>query len=202
MGRYLGASIPTRLLIKKTKNYFTKIDVIKDQEKILKQINEYIDLSFYYIDYGEDYIYLRLNEKKTNEYLKELLKEINPIMGMDRYLFFNLYRDENTKEEFKFDNTHIKYIETEDDSNYFISGDNDKYMLKEVYTCLDGAPWLFDFKDEFYDLRTSMQAINIWINFEKIFSEDENVLLMLINKFAKTYFKSKLSKVMIFNITE
>lgn len=202
MGRYLGASIPTRLLIKKAKNSFTKIDVIKDQEKIIDKINEYIDLSFYYITYGEDYIYLRLNEKKTNEYLKELLKEINPIMGMDRYLFFNLYRDENTKEEFKFDNTHIKYIETEDDSNYFISGDNDKYMLKEVYTCLDGAPWLFDFKDEFYDLRTSMQAINIWINFEKFFSEDENVLLMLMNKFAKTYFKSKLSKVMIFNITE
>lgn len=202
MGRYLGASIPTRLLIKKAKNSFTKIDVIRDQEKIIDKINEYIDLSFYYITYGEDYIYLRLNEKKTNEYLKELLKEINPIMGMDRYLFFNLYRDENTKEEFKFDNTHIKYIETEDDSNYFISGDNDKYMLKEVYTCLDGAPWLFDFKDEFYDLRTSMQAINIWINFEKFFSEDENVLLMLMNKFAKTYFKSKLSKIMIFNITE
>lgn len=202
MGRYLGASIPTRLLIKKAKNSFTKIDVIKDQEKIIDKINEYIDLSFYYITYGEDYIYLRLNEKKTNEYLKELLKEINPIMGMDRYLFFNLYRDENTKEEFKFDNTHIKYIETEDDSNYFISGDNDKYMLKEVYTCLDGAPWLFDFKDEFYDLRTSMQAINIWINFEKFFSEDENVLLMLMNKFAKTYFKSKLSRIMIFNITE
>lgn len=202
MGRYLGASIPTRLLIKKAKNSFTKIDVIKDQEKIIDKINEYIDLSFYYITYGEDYIYLRLNEKKTNEYLKELLKEINPIMGMDRYLFFNLYRDENTKEEFKFDNTHIKYIETEDDSNYFISGDNDKYMLKEVYTCLDGAPWLFDFKDEFYDLRTSMQAINIWINFENFFSEDENVLLMLMNKFAKTYFKSKLSKIMIFNTTE
>ena len=75
-------------------------------------------------------------------------------------------------------------------------------MLKEVYTCLDGAPWLFDLKDEFYDLRTSMQAINIWINFEKFFSEDETVLLMLMNKFAKTYFKSKLSKIMIFNITE
>lgn len=202
MGRYLGASIPTRLLIKKGRDSFSKIDVIKEQEKIINKINEYIDLSFYYITYGEDYIYLRLNEKKTNEYLKGLLKEINPIMEMDRYLFFNLYRDENTKEEFKFDNTHIKYIETEDDSNYFISGDNDKYMLKEVYACLDGAPWLFDFKDEFHGLKVSMQTINIWINFEKIFSEDENVLLMLMNKFAKTYFKSKLSKIMIFNITE
>ena len=202
MGRYLGASIPTRLLIKKTKNYFTKIDVIKDQEKILKQINEYIDLSFYNIDYGEDYIYLRLNEMKTNEYLKELLEEINPIMKMKGYLFFNLYRDENTKEEFKFDNTHIEYIKTEDDSFYYIVGDDEKYKLREKYACLDGARWLFDFKDEFYDLRVSMQVINIWINFEKFFSEDESVLLRLMNKFAKSYFKSKLSKVMIFNITE
>lgn len=202
MGRYLGASIPTKLVIRKRKDSFSKIDIIKEQDKIYDKLNQYIDLTFYYVAYGEDEIYFKLNEEKANKYLKELLEEINSIMNLDNYLFYNLYREEDIEEQFKFDNTTIKVAKDDNDSVYYLTNDKDDKYLGEVYACFDGAPWLFDLEDDFSGIRATMKVVTLWINFEKFFSEDESKLLQLMNKFAKSYFKSKLSRVMIFHITE
>lgn len=199
MGRYLAASIPTQLFIKKKSERFTNLDLVKDKEKILNQINKYIDLSFYDIEGNEEQIHLKLIEEKANKYLKELLEEINPILDLDYYLQYCLFdREDNAK--LQYDNIVIKKDIKPNDIDYYMTAGKHKCEIEEDWACTDGAPWLFDLEDEFKLIGVRMFSIHIWLDFPKYFGENENKMLLLLNKFSKNYFKSELSKVMIFNI--
>lgn len=199
MGRYLAASIPTQLFIKKKSERFANLDLVKDKEKILNQINKYIDLSFYDIEGNEEQIHLKLIEEKTNKYLKELLEEINPILDLDYYLQYCLFdREDNAK--LQYDNIVIKKDIKPNDIDYYMTAGKHKCEIEEDWACTDGAPWLFDLEDEFKLIGVRMFSIHIWLDFPKYFGENENKMLLLLNKFSKNYFKSELSKVMIFNI--
>lgn len=199
MGRYLAASIPTQLFIKKKSERFANLDLVKDKEKILNQINKYIDLSFYDIEGNEEQIHLKLIEEKANKYLKELLEEINPILDLDYYLQYCLFdREDNAK--LQYDNIIIKKDIKPNDIDYYMTAGKHKCEIEEDWACTDGAPWLFDLEDEFKLIGVRMFSIHIWLDFPKYFGENENKMLLLLNKFSKNYFKSELSKVMIFNI--
>lgn len=199
MGRYLAASIPTQLFIKKKSERFANLDLVKDKEKILNQINKYIDLSFYDIEGNEEQIHLKLIEEKANKYLKELLEEINPILDLDYYLQYCLFdREDNAK--LQYDNIVIKKDIKPNDIDYYMTAGKHKCEIEEDWACTDGAPWLFDLEDEFKLIGVRMFSIHIWLDFPKYFGENENKMLLLLNKFSKNYFKSELSKVMIFNI--
>ena len=199
MGRYLAASIPTQLFIKKKSERFANLDLVKDKEKILNQINKYIDLSFYDIEGNEEQIHLKLIEEKANKYLKELLEEINPILDLDYYLQYCLFdREDNAK--LQYDNIVIKKDIKPNDIDYYMTAGKHKCEIEEDWACTDGAPWLFDLEDEFKLIGVRMFSIHIWLDFPKYYGENENKMLLLLNKFSKNYFKSELSKVMIFNI--
>ena len=141
-------------------------------------------------------------------------------MNLDNYLFYNLCRNNNDDrntiikitsskdEEIKKKKLETIKINSQKDESgseiyYLESTNHDNRILDESYAFFDSSPWLFDLDRELTDnVRISITVVDLWINFNKFFSEDETVLLMLLNKFSKTYFKSKLSKIMIFHITQ
>lgn len=204
MGRYLAAGLPTRITIKNRKDIFTNnsINITKDKDIILEKINQYIDLSFYELKNINDTIYLELNIEKANKHLKELLEEINPIMNLNSYLYYNL-SDEDIEESLKSNSITIKNEKANNEEKYYLKGNNQNDYIKEEYICLNGAPWLFDLESNLFRyIYISMKSLHLWINFDKFFSEDESTILMILNKFSKSYFKSNLSKAIIFYITE
>ena len=215
MGRFLAASIPTQLFIKRRGESFNNLDLIKDKEKILNQINKYIDLSFYDINEEEKQIYLKLNEEKANKCLKEFFKEIESILDLNHYLQFSLFKEEDTnegfdlknilkknetKKEINFDNIVIKKDIKENDINYYMTAGEKNHEINEDLSCIDGAPWLFDLIKELRSIGAQIYSIHIWLDYDKFCGEDENKMLQLLNKFSKSYFKSELAKIMIFNI--
>ena len=186
MGRFLAASIPTQLFIKRRGESFNNLDLIKDKEKILNQINKYIDLSFYDINKEENQIYLKLKEVKANKYLKEFFKEIESILELNHYLQFSLFKEEDTnegfdlrnilkknetKKEINFDNIVIKKDIKENDINYYMTAGEKNHEINEDLSCIDGAPWIFDFTKEFRSIingnieKPSSVALFNWISY-------------------------------------
>ena len=199
MGRYLAAAIPTKIGIRNRTDFYAlkEVDIFKDKDLILNKLSEYIDTNFYDISYEEDMLCLELNQEKTNKYLEEFLEEINDILDLSDYLFYMLFKEDT---EIKLNSIFLKVNE---ERECYLTRKNSNKYIEEESACFDGAPWAFDLDNKFYkSIRLSINAINLWVEIDKFECEDESKMLQLLNKFSKSYFKSELSKIMMFHITE
>ena len=206
MGRYLAAAIPTRIAIRNRNDFRARkeVNTLKDKDLILNKLTDYIDANFYNISYEEEILYLEINKDKTNKYLKEFLKEISLVLDLNSYLFYDLFGESEVVEKADIEEKlNVISLKSNKDGKYYLTGDNLDKSVAEDWACLNGAPWAFDLDEKFYgSLDLHIEAINIWIEFDKFVCEDETKMLRLLNKCAKVYFKSELSKIMMFHITE
>ena len=199
--------------------YKTYIEEPKTIEKSqTKDENQNYDYDYDEEDDDDDndgYIYLQLDEDKANKYLKELIEELHPLLNLDGYLFEFLYEKER-KELPEDYNIQIKklseegaqkiksgYLTGKKKGTLYIEGTSEEDLIVEESVIYFGAPWLFDYgSDERRNIKVTIKGLTLWMDEDKIFSEDETRLLMILNTLSKSYFKSPLSKSMIFYITE
>lgn len=197
---------------------FYKVYVDNEEEKE-KSLSEEDDEYNYYSSEKEDQregcIYLELDEAKANKYLKDLIEEIHPLLDLDGY-FFNYIFDKDREKLLEDYKINIDKVTEENisklPSNYqyraqpgelYIAGTSAKDCIAEENIIYFGAPWIFYPESDYNrNVKVKIDGLVLWYDTEKIDSEDETKLLTILNTLSKNHFKSPLSKVMIFYITE
>ena len=198
MGRYISSGILTEISIKKRKDSWytdSNFDIKKQIDEILNDINKIIDTSKYDIIEKSDEFILKLDTDFINKNIYDLLVEMNNINH--RINFINAIIEDK-----------VDCIDSEFKKKHPITctfnGDN--YIIKcgdmVRYDEIPFSPfyWLLSNKKLFYNVEIYGSMIPIWIDYQKISSDDETFLLMVLNKMKTKYFKSELSKCVIFEV--
>ncbi len=204
MGRYFANGLLTTLIIKKNKSGFIdrNFDLKKELDNILKDISSVIDVSLYeIIEENEEKCILSLKTSVVNDNIHELLQELFPLTRPNTYGFCDLKRTSD-KEMIM---------------NYSIKAERrlDKFSKKdEIYTIIVGSAentedfhyfplyWLISDKRIYNNTTIYGATILLWIDCNKYCGEDEYNMLRVINELKTKYYQSKLSKALIYYITE
>ncbi len=200
MGRYLAVGIATSIVMKKKDGWESseKFNVLENKDDMLKDLNNMIDVSKYECIYGNDYIVLQLKTEHFNDNIHELIKELYPMVNCENCILSNcekkvkILSNKFNKKDFpltisnkKRNAENIIYCvqsDYEEKLNYFTSPE---YYLFENY----------EYKK---NVKIDLYFINLWQDFDKYDGEDETKMLEIINKMSRLYYKSSLSKNMLF----
>lgn len=212
MSRFLANGIPTTIVIY-NKNGYEKEYLTKNKSKILNELNKMIDITKYDCIEEENSLVLEINRNFFNKNIHELIKEMHPIMDCHHYFLFNLFDKKNIDYENFNNNTYKIELEKHDENfeykneyekriltnNYFIRNDNEP--MTETLPFYSSEEWLFKENNELAQ-NTSVQTyfIMIWFDANHLTSEDETMLLYLLNKFSRNQFKNELAKNSLFFI--
>lgn len=199
MGRFLALGVATRIQIEKSEDAWRfdikSINILKN--KILKDMENIIDISKYEITYEkeEDCLCLELKDKDFfNKNIHKLMKELYPLINCRRLISPRgedvLFDETFTKEKYPFN-----LIKKDAEFYEELTG------MKEEW-----APWQvpesFLFKNEKYQegLHCDIWYIPIWIDVDKIGCESEHYILKLLNIMSRKYIESSLIKIILFYI--
>lgn len=184
MGRYIALGIPTKIEI--TKSYdnwgnIANIDLIKDKDNIIKDLNTLLDTSKFEIEYSEDSIVLSFNNDDYNNNIHDLYRELYPMITCD----YVKESDIVLSEEFNQENYPFKMEDRFKEKAYFQS------------------PSYYLFSEDNYkrNLDVNIRYVQVWYDCNKFSSEDETMMLRLLNVMSRKYYKSELSKNMLFYIS-
>ena len=214
MGRRLGNGIVNKVLIKKNNN--SNFDFLSNKDKLLETIGKYICLKHYDVEEGSDYIYLELKKEVFNNNIHSLIKEINNLTNT-KTDFLNGYYYEIEKDldvmdkSFNKDDYSFKLKEYDDSFNYHNEFERES-KYGESYIELNGEEfkgtsklyyfdnyWMFfkenDINREF---KINIDFIGLWSQISKFFSENESEVLHILNTIKTSYYKTELSKDLIF----
>ena len=203
MGRYFANGVATTIIIRNKKSsIFEKIDLKLNKKRILNQINKYLSIKDYRISFDKDIILLRIKKDIFNKNIHSLLKEIDSLTDCNDYLSHYLFNKKiNVNScDFNPDNYKIILQKSKEDGSYYINAHN---IITEdmcgAYTC---NSWIFwdDYKLR-NTLRADIGAILLWFDSEKYIGEDESKILSILNTLKTRYYKTPLSKDMIFYIS-
>ena len=198
MGQYLSAGILHKIYISKRRSSRSKDDdyIKNNLDTIISDINEFIDTSKYDVVYEENDVFLKLNIGYINAHLKDLLYEVRNINKRINFLHDITSDDEEINEDFMKKHK----INVYNDGNIFIL-DSDKNELHENMPFYPFY-WIISNMDIFFNVEIRGCFIPVWIDDSKIDAEDQTFLLMALNKLKTEYFKSELSKCLIFEIMD
>ena len=212
MGQSLALGITTKIVIRK-KKYYEKEDI----NYALKDLKKIININDYEIKYkDEDGILLKLKEEIFNNNIHEFLKEVNPITRVHSsflplllgYEYRNIKIDKDfNKEKYPFK---LKWYDENDkyQSEYekedlcgecnVIYKDN---RIKQDYMPFFNFAWILLNEKVSDNFEIELNFIPIWIDIDKIMCEDETMMLRIMNNLKTKYYKTKLSKDMIYYIS-
>lgn len=202
MGRYLAVGISTSIVIKKKYGWESseKFNVLENKDDILKDLNNMIDVSKYECIYDNDYIVLQLKTEHFNDNIHELIKELYPMINCESCILSNckkkvkILSKEFNKKDFPLTISNKK--RNEENIIYCIQSDYEEklnYFISPEY-------YLFENYEYKKNIKVDLYFINLWQDFHKYDGEDETKMLEIINKMSRFYYKSPLSKNMLFYI--
>ncbi len=202
MGRYLATGISTSIVIKKKDGWESseEFNVLENKDDILKDLNNMIDVSKYECIYGNDYITLQLKIEHFNDNIHELIKELYPMINCESCILSNcekkvkILSKEFNKKDFPLTISNKK--RNEENIIYCIQSDYEEklnYFISPEY-------YLFENYEYKKNIKVDLYFINLWQDFHKYDGEDETKMLEIINKMSRFYYKSPLSKNMLFYI--
>ena len=195
MGRNLSGGILTRISIRKATGWRSdnNFDLKKEFDKVLDDISKFIDISKYDISEYNGVYNLSLNVDFINENIYDLLVEMNQVN--DRISFVDLDYDVSSISDEYVKNHPITCCVEED--NYVLKYDgceNNEYQLYFPFY------WIMSNEKLFYNVDVYGSVIPIWFDIGKFSHEDETFILMMMNTMKTKYFKSELSKCLIFEV--
>lgn len=205
MGRYLANGIPTKICVFLRKNQVTLKD---DLNEIKIDLSKYVDLSMYETIVYDDAFEFKLKKEIFNKNIHELIKEIDPITPCDSYLFCNLFYNQKIDVlSDEFNKIKIELNKYGDDlefenQNYITE---DEYYIKSKDSYIKEAnsfPYQFwvldnDVRKRYY---VNMDFIMLWLDYDKYDGEDETQMLRILNNMKTSYYKSVLSKSLVYFI--
>lgn len=203
MGRNLSCNLLTTMEIRKRSGFGAQdIDYLKEKDGILRDMSRVIDVSKYDVSVFEDGILLNLKLDFINENIYDLVYELykSPIGNYVLDTVADIYKyDENFtlnkfKELFKIQANIVEYGS---DEIYRLFVNDDYDSEDRLY---DPLYWAFNDSKYSRFLRIDASAITLWIDCGKIVTENEYILLCLLNKMKLKYFKTPLSKCISFEI--
>ncbi len=200
MGRYLAAGIPANIRVYSEEEGFDK----KRLKKLQRKLAKYVCLDIYdCLDLDNGYKYTLKKEAFTKENIYKALKEFEKVTDAP-ISFYSIY-DENIKDmlsdKFKIEmvDDYEKYHSSY--GGFLINGEFsvfNKGCYEEDYLLWDCG------LDNFggYDAHISIDYIVIYVDDSKIDSEDESVLLSILNRFKIKNFQdcSPLARSILFYI--
>jgi len=203
MGRYLAVGVSTTIKITKTKNewgnFEENIDLEKEKNNILQELNKLLDVSKYKVKYDDKRIYLELEPEHYNNNIHDLLQELTSLLNINYFTFDFMEEIKNFKKELTKEKYPIQIKR------------NKEGVLYEEYTnskenfvpFQDPSYFLFQSGKYKWGLTLDIWYIPLWIHIDKFgFSESEEVVIKLLNIMLKKCLKSTLSKNILFYIHE
>ncbi len=202
MGRYLAAGIATSIVMKKKDGWESseKFNVFENKDDILKDLNNMIDVSKYECIYGNDYIILQLKTEHFNDNIHALIKELYSMINCENCILSNCEKK-------------VKILSKEFNKKDFpLTISNKKRNEGNIIHCVQpgyeeemyyyASPEYYLFENQKYkkNIKIDLYFINLWQDFNKYDGEDETKMLEIINKMSRFYYKSPLSKNMLFYI--
>lgn len=195
MGRNVSAGILTNIEIVKKNNHYSSanFDLKKEINNVLKEINKMVDITAYDIKEDEDGFILKLKQ----EYLKENFYDLFTEMTKINNEYGRFYNCLNSEEKFPIEKEKID-ISIDEENEYQLHYGEEKSSNFYIFYPLF---WILSAKSKLYDdVSISGSILPIWVDIDKIDGEDETSILWIMNMMKNKFFKSKLSKCLIFEI--
>jgi hypothetical protein len=206
MGRYLSNGIPTKIrVILESYNEVEKNDLTE----IKKNLSKYIDLSMYeLVEYANGYVF-ELKKEVFNKHIYELIKELEPLTSCRSYFTHNLFDEHDINvlsDEFNKDNYKIELCKYGDNPEYEEENrisENAYYILNNDYIREWGSfPYQYwalngEIEKKYY---VDMIFMMLWSDCNKFSGEDPTPMLEVLNSMKSSYYKSPLSKSLVYFI--
>lgn len=205
MGRYLANGIPTKICVFLRKN---QVMMKNDLKEIQEDLSKYVDLSMYEATEYADAFVFELKKEVFNQNIHELIKEIDSLTPCDSYLFCNLFYNQNINVlNDDFDKINIELCKYGDNLKFEDENrlkENDYYIKSEdsYITEVNSFPYQFWVLDKEVKTRyyVNMYFMMLWSDCDKYCGEDETQMLSILNNMKSSYYKSTLSKSLIYFI--
>lgn len=217
MGRNLCNGIPTKITISKKNNSH---EIENDKDALLKNISHYINISDYDIASDKDTLELSIKKDIFNNNFLDCLKEVHELTEIE-YPYIKIFGDSDEGKEFDYTirfKPKIDYIKemvpTDHKVNLKVYDDinnKDNYyqhvLFGKTVLEIDGDKLTDVFHTNYYDnywilydtkledyYSVHIEFIPLWMQVGKIYGEEENHVIYIINNLKSSYYKSKLSK--------
>jgi hypothetical protein len=205
MGRYLSNGIPTKIrVILKSYNKIEKNDLTE----IKKDLSKYVDLSKYELVECENGYIFEFKKEVFNKHICELIKELEPLTSCRSYFMYKLldkYDINVLSDEFNKDNYKIELCKYGDNPEY----EKENYISENEYyvRCQNNhigetgnfpyQYWVLsrEIRKKYY---IDMSFIMLWSDYNKFSGEDSTPMLEVLNSMKSSYYKSPLSKSLIY----
>lgn len=204
MGRFLAFGVASTIIV-----YSKKSHSINDKkEEIIEELKEHLDISCYDCKEEDNKLIFKIKTKCFDDNIHDLLKKLNDLMNFQAFL------DCDTDYGFDYEDVDIM-------SNKFNKKDaplvlkqytNKDYNhdIGDYYCEWNGTPeayslnypqyWLFDCPTLKQNIEVDICYINLWHDWNKIASEDETILLKILNTIWFPYLDNNLAKNCLFYI--
>lgn len=200
MATCLALGVVSSISIYKKKNS----DIKLNKEQIMKSLNQYLDISKYKLmEYSNGYK-LKIEPKYFKENIHELIQELYPLIRCNAII------EKHGEEYYNFINNDFNYQSfpltlkqfTKDEYGHH-KGDFYRSWDKVEEEMAFEFPqyWVFEDWDLKENLNVRFGYIPLWWDYEKIMSEDETKLLKILNTMVHSYYKSSLSKNILYYIS-
>lgn len=201
MGRMLAVGVPVKICFYKNNSK----GEIKKYKIMQKEVSKYIDLSLYDTERKENSVTLKLKKEVFDKNINDTLIDFYNKFDFIPDMYFDGYHAD--LELLKQKKYHLELVYNDDEYkegviNYTISKD-DVYELEHQFP---QEYWLiYDSKvnDSWgYEYELYIKYSPVWMDIDKIDSEDESNLLRILNKMKITTFKdcNELTKTLMFFI--
>ncbi len=208
MGRYLMCAVVSRIKIRK--KYKDEFDIIKNKEKIDKEVNNLVDFTKYECDVNEEVITYKIKKDFFEENVHEMIKHLSETLISFKY---NFERNEEVKidsEDFNQEKFPIiigerkkLFPEVHNDSDAYVAKSlkNNSLLFNAEYTPIISKNYFVEERNIREEIDASVTLTYVWVGIDKISIEDEFPLLWTLNHYFQKDTSNPLSRVMIFTIT-
>lgn len=197
MGRYLSCAIAISMEIIKKDNKPFDVEELNNTKRALKRI---FNFDLYNIKEDKNLIRLELKKDIFDSNIHDLCIELKNSLYQSNFLLYENDYLNKPKE-----NWPITLIKTQDDKKYMVklteNSSSSNTVCRDLYW-FGFSPLLRRDIKNWRDYIFNIEGIHLFLNINKISSEDETELICLLNWFKKDYFKNKLSDSIIFYITD
>ncbi len=201
MGRYLANGVLTQFSVKRVKRSFydENYNLEKELDNVLKEMNKMIDTSNYELTAKEkDYYVFSLKSTFFEENIHELIKETSKMTLPNVNDFYTngfnekLVESENFAKQFPFK------AKIDKNGEYSIKMRDEEIRLDFPF---DPFYWMIREDILLRNIMVRGETLLLWCDDSKYVGEDETAMLEIINTMKRKYYKSKLSKSLIYYIS-
>lgn len=200
MGEFISAHLPMRLVLSGNDNF----NLMEEKDKVIKDLEEVIDLSSYDMIIEDDCIEFLINKEKFENNIHDAMREMHPYMECYNAIFWHLDKEKKMN-EFKiedFTKENYPMILKQRPEDYYMKDEAGYYYivdgLKESGIAWDEFSYILLRNSKFRDdVEIRGSFLRLWSDYNKI-GEDCTEVCYLLTIFSKEKFKNPLLKSIMF----